>query len=460
MLSTTIVPTREVFESLINVVHTDTVASSIVNTSTDRVIGDPMLGHDIFHSIANNVIKKALLILPGLAEELIVQYKIDIQNPAGFNYNGERLAMIAQEFIKAFSIETNDGSRYLTCDTNDLPSHNNWPKLSRLLAMDLRTSLSLAHFDFGIDYHYQTIDLFLDPIVLNSIIDAMLKGSCYCSEIISRIYDLYCEQDPNYKCLLFINLQRLFRGSIDTTKYLELASIESSGRDHHEVITEYLSNSINFLLSNVEVRKVLANSGKLYDVYSKGDLIEFSLITDIVTYYSTLKKSNSLLILEHQFQRASDMSMDDYLSGTSAFAFVLEEVYMDNFDLSSMAYVDNRLRITLDQQLSLLENDVIKYQSYNIAIHVHNIEDFVARSGNHLVTKDLRGLYAYKLKPITDQIDFCMKFFEIMGMSDEELTVLYDQLERLKQELRTYKLTPPLRIISDQLAKYYGYCDL
>jgi hypothetical protein len=459
MLST-IVPTREVFESLINVVHTDTSAISIVNTSTDRVIGDPMLGHDIFHSIANNVIKKALLILPGLSEELILQYKIDNENPAGFNYNGERLAMIAQEFIKAFTIETVDGSRYLTCDTNDLPSHNNWPKLSRLLAMDLRTSLSLASFDFGIDYHYQTIDLFLDPKVLNSVIASMLNGSCYCAEIISRIYDLYIGHHPEYNRTQYQNLQRLLRGSINTTQFLESSSINPYNRDHNEVITEYIFASINFLLSNVIVRQDLANSGKLYDIYSKGDLIEFSLIVDIVTYYSTLKKSNSLLILEHQFQRASNMSMDDYLSGTSAFAFVLEEVYMDDFDVNNMSFGDNKLRINLDQCLSLLENDVIKYQSYNNAIHVYNIDDFVERSGNNILTNKLRELYAYKLKPITDQIDFCMKFFEIENMSDEELTVLHDQLDKLKQELRTYKLTPPLRMISDQLAKYYGYCDL
>ncbi len=459
-MQTSIVPTCEVFESIINVLHSDTLANSIINTSSDRVVGEPMIGHDIFHGIANNVVKKSFGIIPQLAHELLTQYSVDLTNPAGFNFNGERLAMVAQAYIKCFQINYIDGIKYLVCNPSELPTHDNYPKLSRLLALDLRTSLSLSSFKFDSNYYNQLTDLFLEPNNLDSVINAFFDGCNYSNEILFRIYYLYQEFEPIYTHPIFNNLKRLLRNSITANQLLGIANINAHGKNPIELIKKYIYNSIKLFLSNNQVRQKLASLGNLYDIYTKGELIQYSLISDFQKYYINGSKTNNLLILEHQFKIASGMDLNEYLNGSSAIAFLFEEVYMSDFDISDMSSHQDQLRIKTSQKTSLLETDILKYSCYKNASNAYDITDMTARTGDHLMTISLREEYKHKLKPITDQIDFCMQFYDFGQLSDEEYSILDAQLESLQKELRMCKLKPELRTISDQLTIYYGYCDL
>jgi hypothetical protein len=112
------------FECMINVLNSSTHGNSVTSTATDSVIGTPMIGHDVFHSIANNLVNKIIKHNPEVIP-ILIQYDVNLDNPSSFDCKGERIAILTQEFVKSFWIKSNGDHNYLMCDSNKIPTFNN-----------------------------------------------------------------------------------------------------------------------------------------------------------------------------------------------------------------------------------------------------------------------------------------------------------------------------------------------
>ena len=457
-MNSTAVITNEVFQSSINILNDVTLVDSLITTSSDRVIGQPDIGHDLFHSIANNLIRKALTIIPGVAHDIAIKYNIDINNPSGFNFNGERSAMIAQAYLKSFKTKIINDQKYLVCNIKDLPSRSNNSRLARLLAMDLRTSISLSGKKLDVLFHEQLYKEFSTTSVLRPIIDSLLDNSDGNLELINSVYRAFCKYHNGYNNPLFDNLPRFLRDSIDANTLLSIAKIKTYSRDVNQVINDAIFDATSFYLTDDCVKEEFTQYETLFGTYSKSDLKNYSLSSDMQKYLNSNQKSQNLAYLEYQFHKMSLMTMEDYLTGSSNISFLIEEVYMSDFDTSQMKFDDDQFMILTSSIPSLLENDMIKFQSYLASTKAK--DGYLAKNGDHNLTILLREQYQYELAPIKDQLDFCLQLMEIEDIGEEEYLTLTNRIDELKKELKELQLSPKLVAISDQLTNYYGYCDL
>jgi hypothetical protein len=354
------------FECMINVLNSNTHGNSVTSTATDSVIGTPMVGHDVFHSIANNLIKKIIELNPEVIP-ILIKYQVNIDNPSSFDCNGERLAILTQEFVKSFWFQTNNDHSYLMCDSNKPPTFYNLTRLASVLAFDIQSNLDLCRHQFS----------------------------------------------KTYYSLLNVN-------------------------------------SSEFNIKNHE----------LYKLYTEGNNDNFSLQKDIVTYLRSGKQSYLLSILEPEYIRASGMNWDTYLNGSRILISLIENIYLSEFDSDDFDFEGSNITIKLNNQTSQLQHDMIKYNCCCQSLNSYKVEDFVARSGLYQDTQSLIKEYNQVLSSVTSKIRTLTSHYSDIIESFEEYNMYSSTLAQLELELETIKNLPSTLSITDQLIKYYGYCDL
>jgi hypothetical protein len=354
------------FECMINVLNSSTHGNSVTSTATDSVIGTPMIGHDVFHSIANNLVNKIIKHNPEVIP-ILIQYDVNLDNPSSFDCKGERLAILTQEFVKSFWIKSNGDHNYLMCDSNKIPTFNNLTRLASVLAFDINTNLDLCRHQFGKSFY--------------------------------SLLNIY---------------------------------------------------SPEFMIKNHD----------LYKLYIEGTYNNFSLQSDIELYLRAGQQSFLLSILEQEYHRASGMNWDTYLNGSRILISLIENIYLSEFDSNDFIFEGSNIAIKLNNQTSQLQLDMIKYNCCCQTLNSYKVEDFVARSGKYEDTVSLIKQYNQVLSDVTDKIRTLTLYYSDNITSIDEYNLYTSSLTKLEQELKTIKNLPSTLAITDQLIKYYGYCDL
>jgi hypothetical protein len=448
------------FECLVNVLNNQTHCDSVTSSATQTVVGTPMIGHDLFHQVGNDLVTKALSSLPELQSELEL-YEVYLDNPAGFNYNGERLAMVAQEYVKAFSFDIHNGRQILKADYTSIPTYHNIYKLASLLSFDIKTSFTLGRHGFNPEYLENMMAIFLTPQTLLTLAFEFIKNkSSQIQALFGYFYYSYDTHYPDAQDKFIQKLQRYSRALINEIQFLELCDITSTQNDCLSKLAEYIANQILFYASKPEVSKQINGDCRLYTFYIETDEDIFSLRQDIVDYYQYGKQSKCLKALEPEFVRASSMSWKTYLNGSRFIASIFDNVYLSDFDINDIEITNDTIRIFINSQLSLLESDMIKYTSCCLTLNSYKVEDYVARTGIHEDSVRLKAEYIAIIGPLTDEIKNLKDKYDNSITSTAEYEWYSHQLDMLTKQLQDLKLDPKTVYITDQLIKYYGYCDL
>jgi hypothetical protein len=447
------------FECLVNILNNHTNCDSITSSSTQTVVGVPMIGHDMFHQVANNLIAKAIEQDPEIISDLEL-FVIDLDNPAGFNYNGERLAMVAQDYVKAFSINYNNGNKILKANRLSVPTYNNIDKLASLLSFDIKSSFSLGRHGFSHNYQDLLFEEFLKPNILLSLAYELIEyKTSSVITLFNRFMHSYNEHYGDEDKLVY-HLQRFTRGSINAIQFLKLLNIEADENNYNTLVARYLVNQITFYASKSEVYKDIKEDLRLYTFYMDIGEDIFSLKQDIVNYYTNGSQSKSLKILELEFIRASGMSWKTYLNGSRFIAELFDSIYLQDFSVKDIVITDDEIIIQTNDSISLLESDMIKYTCCCLTLNSYKIEDFVARTGVHEDSKKLKAQYTAIVSPLTEQIKELIEEYDNGTTSVEEYERYSVKLDLLTTSLKKLRLEDKTMLITDQLIKYYGYCDL
>jgi hypothetical protein len=447
------------FECLVNILNNHTSCDSITSSSTQTVVGVPMIGHDMFHQVANNLIAKAIEQDPEIISDLEL-FAIDLDNPAGFNYNGERLAMVAQDYVKAYSINYNNGNKILKANRSSIPTYNNINKLASLLSFDIKSSFSLGGHGFSHNYQDLLFEEFLKPQILFSLAHELIEYKS--SSIITLFNRFMYSFNEHYgdDDRLVYHLQRFTRGSINAIQFLKLLNIEANENNSNTLAAQYLVNQITFYASKPEVYKDIKDDMRLYTFYMDSGEDVFTLRQDIVDYYNNGSQSKTLKILELEFIRASGMSWKTYLNGSRFIASLFDSIYLQDFVINDIKITDDEIIIQTNDSMSHLESDIIKYTCCCLTLNSYKIEDFVARTGVYEDSIRLKAQYNAIVSPLTEQIKDHIEDYDNGTASVEEYDQYSINLDLLTTSLSKLRLENKTLLITNQLIKYYGYCDL
>jgi hypothetical protein len=431
-----------------------------IETASDSVQGDPMNGHDYFHAIANNLIRLLCVNKPQEMAEIMTRLNIDSDNPAGFDYKGERLAMVAQYIVRAFKKVGYVGEEYLEANLNDIPNPKNPRELARLIAKDMRTSLVLNNID------------------ANSILDKQLLVKSIESGEFDTLVDMWVD---NSNASVF----KILKGLIQSAPMEELTSLDelilsiSSYRQTSK--PELIASKINDLDPNLEIltqfrSRVKARIKELIQnhQYSAGDICDkfneyyttaefggsYSINKDIMKYYESGTFSTSLEVYMHMFTSISEMTVEQYFDGIAELSKLFLDFYFEEYDSERVKLYGQTVRLMSNQRMTQFENDVNVDRIAKPTLNNYSLEDATVVHVSEQERLAIKSEYIALLKPLSDKLDRIMERLNNSSLSDAEYNSLHDQLNLTKEELSLLKLTPRARELSSLVVHYYGYVDL
>lgn len=434
-------------------------SKSNIQTSSDQVIGEPMVGHDYFHSIANNLINKINIQDPEGFAEFANEYSVDLQNPSGFNYNGERLAMTCQDIVKSFSHTEYKGQKALVATLNQIPNPRNPLVLAKLMTYDMRTSLELHKHDYhkalgnGLILDFATLSN-VQKEVKDYLETSHKVGAGFVDNLLHNI-PAHLKKDTD---VIFRDYTRYSNGYIDSTTLLKSTGHEPEG-DLQEQLLSIMTNRV------LEILNSLDNTGSEFSSkfnlnYFRGDLANYSLPRDIEAYLKTGHQSAAMTMVMNMFEKESGMDAATYVQGMAKISKLFLDFYFSEYSSENIVINGEKVVLISSQKMTQLENDVNIHNSAKSALESKSLEDLTVLTDDVELRNKLKSEYQDLIAPLKDKIESLERVLYLPNLPETTYDKLSKELDETKYQLKVLNQTDNAKKYQELLIKYYGFSNL
>ncbi|MGL4758963.1 MAG: hypothetical protein ACRCXZ_06500 [Patescibacteria group bacterium] len=437
--------------------------ASILETSSDSVIGKEYLTHDVCHGLSQDLIQEISRNQPEMLS-ILHPYEFDLNNLGPFSLQGERAARTLQNILLKCSMEVDEstGEKCIKVSKEVLLPET----VSFANYAGIRTEI-YDTFQYGGNKLSDEQGLFFarkyfDKKNLQTL--ASISYVHYLDKISSFLPKAYNFEDP--EVISDQNSMRfLSRQNFDSSEELDKCIAENSERFHGCINFEQYQESIfKKYIENLTDDQLISLESKFnfFDAYCSKEADQpGSLGYDIKHLILTGEETDEFKVVVTRFEELYGISGREFVLSMSKLNELFVKYYLSEYIPEEIKEDPSSKKIFLPikERMTRLENDV------NVTINTRKISELNEADELNdvfLLTNDVeQGKKAYKLvKQLQDLIrskialqhDIRFKEFE----SEEAYDTTYQKLDETRKQIYDLLESDDMKIASKLVSNYYG----